>query len=357
MNDIVATQSQLPAHLQGVVGQEVFEEFSGGVQSGFPVISYRGKVWRVRKSGEEVMHVDVDGNALPTIEVVLLKSNERPSKTCYDSGYTEGDQAKPACWSSDGIRPDSGVPVKKSAMCGPCPANVWGSKMTDQGKPSRQCQDVRRCAVAFLHQLEEVTSGARAAEDVDILLLRVPPASLNPLKDYAETVLKPKGIPPYVLSTKIGFDADVAYPRFTFKGSRFLNEQEFAVSSALRSSDEAKRVLNESQEHVEEGTTGGPSEATGAGQPTVEATTPAPAPALTPKTKAKPVPVAEDEPPRAADIEAAAAQAEEVDDIAAAPPPSSTSTADPNPAPAPAAPATQPPQTADFEDMLDSILG
>jgi hypothetical protein len=91
VNDIVATNAQLPAHLQGVVGKEVFEEFAGGVQSGFPVISYRGKVWRVRKSGEEQMHVDTDGNALPTIEIVLLKSNERPSKTCYDSGYTEGE--------------------------------------------------------------------------------------------------------------------------------------------------------------------------------------------------------------------------------------------------------------------------
>jgi len=353
VNDIVAAQAQLPAHLQGVVGQEVFDEWAGGVQSGFPVISYRGKVWRVRKSGDEEMHVDNEGNALPTIEVVLLKSNERPSKTCYDSGYTEGDQAKPACWSSDGIRPDSGVPVKKSPLCAPCPMNVWGSKTTEQGKPSRQCQDVRRCAVAFVYQLEEVAAGTRKIEDVDILLLRVPPASLNPLKDYAETVLKPKGIPPYVLSTKIGFDADVAYPRFTFKGARFLNEQEFEAASALRSGDEAKRVLNESQEHVEEGTTEGAGQVAGAAQP--QQTPPPSAPA--PASKAKPVPVTEDEPPRAADIEAAAAQAEEVDDIAAAPPPSSPPAADSSKAPAPAAPATQPAPAADFEDMLDSILG
>ena len=353
MNDIVTAQAQLPAHLQGVVGQEVFDEFAGGVQSGFPVISYRGKVWRVRKSGEEQMHVDADGNALPTIEVVLLKSNERPSKTCYDSGYTEGDNAKPACWSSDGVKPDSGVPVKKSPLCAPCPANVWGSKMTEQGKPSRQCQDVRRCAVAFVHQLEEVAAGTRAVEDVDVLLLRVPPASLNPLKDYAETVLKPKGIPPYVLSTKIGFDADVAYPRFTFKGARFLNEQEFEAASALRSGDEAKRVLNESQEHVEVGTTGGPSQAAEAGQPTAEATAPAPTPAS--PAKAKPVPVTEDEPVRAVDVEAAAAQAEEVDDIAPAPPSSPPVAA--TPATTPATPAPQPAPSADFEDMLDSILG
>jgi hypothetical protein len=354
MNDVVTAQSQLPAHLQGVVGTEVFDEFAGGVQSGFPVISYRGKVWRVRKGGEEQMHVDADNNALPTIEVILLRSNERPSKTHYDSGYTEGDQAKPRCWSSDGIKPDSGVPMPVSAMCAPCPMNVWGSKTTEQGKPSRACQDVRRCAVAMLYQLEEVAAGTRAQDDVDILLLRVPPASLNPLKDYAETVLKPKGIPPYVLSTKIGFNAEVAYPQFTFKGSRFLNEVEFEVASALRTSDEAKRVLNESLELDGAGTTEGQDQVAGAGQPQADVAPSAPAPAAKPAKKAakpKPQPVAEDEPPRAADIEAAAAQAETVDDIAAAPPPS------PEPVTA-APPAVKPaPAGADFEDMLDSILG
>ncbi len=340
MNDVVNVNAQLPAHLQGVVGKEVFDEFAGGVQSGFPVISYRGKVWRVRKSGEEKANVDVDGNALPTIEVVLLKSNERPSKTYYESGYTEGDQAKPHCWSSDGVRPDSSVPTKVSALCAACPMNVWGSKTTEQGKPSRACQDVRRVAVCFVQQLAEVSDLTREVSEVDVMLLRVPPASLNPLKDYAETVLKPKGIPPFVLATKIGFDADAPYPRFTFKGSRFLNEAEFEAASALRNSDESKRVLNESLEHVEEGSTGEPDQAATAGQPAQKSSTPAPS-ATSTKAKAKPKPVAVEEtpePPRAADAEAAAAKAEVVEDIAEAPP-------------------TSPKTDKVFEDMLDSILG
>ena len=89
MNDIVTAQAQLPAHLQGVVTQEVFDELAGGVQSGFPVISYKGKVWRVRKGGEEQVHVDPQtGEALGSIDLVMLRSNERPSKTYYKGAYT-----------------------------------------------------------------------------------------------------------------------------------------------------------------------------------------------------------------------------------------------------------------------------
>lgn len=338
-NDVVAAQAQLPAHLQGVVGKEVFDEFSGGVASGFPVISYRGKVWRVKIGGEEQKHCDEDGNALPTIEVVMLKSNPLPSKTFYDTGYTEGDQGKPRCWSSDGVRPDSTVPAPISALCASCPNHVWGSKTTEQGNPTRACQDVRRVAVAFSYQLEEVAEGKREQEDIDVLLLRVPPASLNPLKEYAEGVLKPKGIPPYVLVTRIGFDAEVAYPKLTFKGSRFLNEQEFHVASQLRESAEASRVLNESEHSTvteEEGITASGSQAAPTGQSAAEATQAAPSKS----SKAKAKPVSEDEPPRAAEVEAAAAQAEVVDD-----------------APTASSPPKKAPANEDFEAMLDDILG
>ena len=108
----------------------------------------------------------------------------------------------------------------------------------------------------------------------------------------------------------------------------------------MRNSDESKRVLNESLEHVEEGSTGEPDQAATAGQPAQKSSTPAPS-ATSTKAKAKPKPVAVEEtpePPRAADAEAAAAKAEVVEDIAEAPP-------------------TSPKTDKVFEDMLDSILG
>lgn len=253
--NVAVAKSNLPAHLQGKISPQVSKEFSGGVTAGFPVISYRGKVWRVKKSGEEQVYLSEDGDAVQSIEVVLIKSNERLSKTYYKGKYSEGDQEKPQCWSSDGVRPDNDVPNKVNAMCDSCPMNAWGSKITDEGKKAKACQDVRRCAVIFSHELEDVVAGEKALDDADVMLLRIPPATLSPLKDYAERILAPKGATPYMLITKISFDTDASFPKLLFKGARWLSEDEFGAVEELRDSEAVKRILSTSAEHAAGGTT------------------------------------------------------------------------------------------------------
>ena len=361
--------AQLPAHLQGQVGQAEFDEFAGGVTSGFPMITYRGRVWRTKKGGIEDIYLNAQQEAVQSIEVVFLKSNPVPSKVHYEDKYTEGDSGPPRCWSASGIKPDANVTDPIHPVCSTCPNNVWGSKVTEAGKPARACSDVRRTAVAFAWQLAEVQAGTRSPTDVDVFLLRVPPASLNPLKDYAEMILKPKGIAPYMLVTKVGFDNAVSYPKLTFQAFRFLGDQEFAVASTLRGGAETGRILQESTEMVTPddaaGTTAGLGDVPAAPLATAaaaEAPTPAPA-ASPPKKAAKPTPVEEEEmfsdmlqdiapappPARAADVETAA---EAVVDVAPAPPPP--------PAPketAPVAPAASPAVDAEVDAMLDAILG
>lgn len=363
-----AVVAGLPAHLQQHVTKEAFEEFAGGVTSGFPIISYRGRTWRIRKGGEELAYLNDEGEAIQSIEVVLLRSNPLPSKVFYEDKFSEGDQSPPRCWSANGIKPDLGVNDPISPTCAACPNNVWGSKITENDKKTRACSDVRRCAVSFKHQLEEVETGARAVEDVDVLLLRIPPATLNPLKDYVEKILKPKGVPPYVLITKIGFDVEVAYPKLTFKGLRFLTAVEVETAVALRDGENAKRILNESLENNDAtGTTEGTSDVSeGAATPAAEATAKAPvaSPKLQPVEEelfSEPVEDIAPAPPRAAAVEADAEQAVEAKPDEIAPPPEPTKkkaakVAAPAPKPvevtqdAPAATDT------DFDAMLSSIL-
>lgn len=251
--EVAVTQTNLPAHLQQAGPVE--KEFSGGVQSGFPVVSYRGKVWRVKQGGEEQVYTDTEGNAIQTIEAILVKSNESLSKTYYKGKYSEGDSGKPECWSSDGVKPDKDVPAAVNALCAACPMNQWGSRVTDEGKKMKACQDVRRVAIMFGHELEAIVSGQKQVSEADAMLLRIPPATLNPLKDYAERVLAPKGASPFMLVTKIGFEIEASYPKLTFVGARWLSEAEFGVISELRDSDVVKRIINTSAEHVTEGTT------------------------------------------------------------------------------------------------------
>ncbi len=366
----------LPAHLQNIVTPEAFDEFAGGVTSAFPVISYRGRTWRIRKGGEEQIYLNEQQEAIQSIEVVMLKSNPVPSKVHYDDKYSEGDQSPPRCWSANGVKPDDGVTNPISPTCGPCPKNVWGSKITDDGKKTRACSDVRRVAVAFMHQLEEFAAGTREKDDIDVLLLRIPPATLNPLKDYAEKVLKPKGVPPYVLITKIGFDTDVSYPKLTFKGLRFLSEVEVGVALELREGEDTRRILNEALENVlppddGEGTTTSPVEVSGAPAQAPEeakAKAPSPSPKLQPVEEelfSVPVEDIAPVPTRAAAVEADAENVIEAapDEIAAPPAaaPVPLPTAPAVPAveiaepPPPAAPAAEP-SDGDFDKMLSSIL-
>jgi len=248
--DLVAKATSLPAHLQAAASaKEAAKEFSGGVQSGFPVLGYRGKTWRVKQGGEEQVWTDDEGDAVQSIHLVLIRSNENLSKTYYKGKYKEGDNSKPDCWSASGISPDPNVPKPVSSKCQGCPMNVWGSRVSDEGKKQKACQDVRRMAVIMEHELESVAAGEKDTDDADVFLLRVPGGSLNPLKDYVEKKLLPKGgLLPYMLVTRVGFDTDAAFPKFAFKGARFLDEDEFSTVEELRDSDIVKRIINEAAE-------------------------------------------------------------------------------------------------------------
>ena len=249
--DIVLKQNTLPAHLQAAASaKELAKEFSGNVQSGFPVLKYRGKTWRVTKGGEEQVYTNEEGDAIQNVKLVLIKSNESLSKTYYKNGYEEGSQDKPDCWSAGGVSPDPNVPKPVASKCQGCPMNAWGSRTNKEtGKKQKACQDVRRMAVIMEHELEAVAEGEKDFEDAEVMLLRVPGGSLNPLKDYVEQKLLPKGgLLPFMLVTRVGFEVDAAYPKFTFKAARFLDEDEFGTVVEFRDSAIVKRILDESAE-------------------------------------------------------------------------------------------------------------
>lgn len=356
--------SKLPAAIRKllqVAKPEDVNELSGGVTSGFPVISIKGKVWRIRKGGEEVMHLDDQNNAMPTIDVVIVQSNPMPSKIFYDKKFEEGTNESPRCFSNDGLKPDASVANPISPICANCSNNVWGSRITDSGKKSRACSDARRMGVVFINELNE------QGVDCPKYLLRVPPASLNPLKDFAEKTLAPKGIPFYAIVTRIGFDPTAAHPQMTFKAARFLSEAEAEAVIALRGSQDIMRILAEAQDFPAGGTAdpAEPSPASSAHAPAVQ--TPATTPPAAKATK-KPVlrPASEEEagadtipeaapPAAAAPPPAAAKPPKAAKPKPAAPPPVVAATEDEDEIPAAGAPAAKP-AAEEFDNLLDSIL-
>ena len=214
---VVAITGAMPAIFQG---QKAGGDLTTGVVEGFPTISYRGKVWRIRKGGEETNYVDDKGDAVQSLEFVLAKANASLAKVYYSAAFEEGSTGKPDCWSADGTKPDANVLSPVSATCAACPNNVWGSRISDTGKKGKLCADRRRLAVVGPADL------AKRGIDCDKFLLHIPAGSLKGLAEYEKKVLTPKGIPYFAVVTRIGFDTTQAHPLLTFKATRFLTEQE-----------------------------------------------------------------------------------------------------------------------------------
>jgi hypothetical protein len=230
MANIVPFDSKtLPAYLSAA-NPNVNDELGGG-GGGFKVMGFKGKVFAV-KDGGTATPVMKDGAPAPYIDVVVVKVwplGKDNAKVYYAQKYTEGSDAKPDCYSNDGIGPDPSVEKPQAKKCSVCPKNEWGSKVTEDGKKVKACTDSRRLAVAAPDKLDEP------------ILLRVPPASLKPLAEYGGALAK-AGAPYNAVITKIGFER-VAAPQLTFKFIEFLEEDQYAQVQKVIADDVVASIL------------------------------------------------------------------------------------------------------------------
>jgi hypothetical protein len=223
----------VPAHITQLFGGVSHQDLTAGAEAAFPMLSLKGKVWRVAHGGEQRV-LQRDGEPLPSIDVVLVTANRNLSKLYYAKAYAEGDDDAPDCSSANGVTPDAGVPAPQSATCATCQHNVWGSKITEQGKKTKACSDMRRVALIPERDMECKPWGAP-------LLLRVPPGSFQNLTEYARTALGGKEYCAVV--TRIGFDMMAAYPKLTFKPLRWVTEAEAEIIARWREHDIVKRII------------------------------------------------------------------------------------------------------------------
>jgi len=221
----------------------VENDLSAGITGGFPVVGYKGKTWSIRKRGEEELLMRPDGDGpRGSIDVVILSSAKVLSKTWYESGYVEGNSAPPDCWSGNGQVPSPQSPKIQSATCGTCPRNIWGGRITENGKRAKECADAKRMAVVFYDEIGE--------EGLEPALLRVPAASLADLMSYGNEVAK-LGHHYFSVVTKISFDPEEAYPKFKFMATRPLNDAEGAAILEVRKDDSSvERILDETGDTV-----------------------------------------------------------------------------------------------------------
>jgi len=219
----------LPAHLRGLELDATTKALMGGGTG--KRISIRGGVFRMIVGGKEVAQNDDRA-----MNVVLVRSAEKTSRSYYAGTYVEGQNAAPACYSNDGVTPAADSKNKQSPNCANCPQNIKGSGQGD----SRACRFSHRLAVVLENNLEG-----------DVYQLTLPAQSIfgtgdngkMPLQQYAK-FLGGHGIPVTAVVTEMRFDTASATPKLTFKAVRPLTVQEMASAKAQGESADALNAVS-----------------------------------------------------------------------------------------------------------------
>lgn len=225
------------------VNASMDNDLSAGVQTGFGIVGYKGKVWSIRYRGEDTKLMRPDGDGpRGSVEVVMLKASAAVSKIWYKDGYVEGSTAAPDCFSTNGLIPDMQSKARQANTCAACPMNAWGSRVTPAGKAGKACSDSKRVAVVPLGDIANEVYGGP-------MLLRVPAASLNDLAQFGNK-LQGLGYPYYAVGVRISFDNAEAYPKFQFSAIRPLTDAEAEIVVQMQADPGVGRVLAEGSEHA-----------------------------------------------------------------------------------------------------------
>lgn len=208
------------------------ERLGSAPTGGFPVISIKGKVFTKTQGDtrELITKPDGDGEPAASIEVVIVGRNPHRSKVFYATGYTEGSDAKPTCYSNNGLTPEADAESPQAKKCATCAHNQWGSRVTDNGAKGKACADSQRLAIAPIGMIN------------DPMLIRVPAASLKALDQYGESLVK-RNVPYQLVATKIGFDYTVAHPALTFKPIGLVDEATAQQIAEVSKSDIIQQII------------------------------------------------------------------------------------------------------------------
>lgn len=235
-NDLIPFDDDEVPAVAGELFGDSNDDLSGGVNLGYPVISYRGKTWAINEGDVRTpvtRTIDDEEVPSPYIEVVIVKANPNLSKVYYEDGYEEGSNAKPTCYSHDGKAPAADAANPQAEACLACPHNAWGSRITDNGSKGKACADSRRLCVVPSGQLDRP------------MLLRVPAGSLKDLVAYGD-MLKRRKTPYQAVVTRISFDVDAAHPKFVFKAKAWLGPESQKQIAELMRQDIVQQVVGTS---------------------------------------------------------------------------------------------------------------
>jgi len=230
-------QSQLVQH--SIVDPRAL---AAGIKASFAVMTFKGKTWGLRYRGktQQLLARDANGailGAIPTVDVIIVKSATAISKTFYLDKYKEGDFRQPDCWSTNGIRPDPAAPKRQNETCRGCKWDAFGSRQMDDGRNAKACADSKRLAIVPADDIRNEGFGGP-------MLLKLPPSSFAGLSEL-ENQLHMQGYNYFALRMRLSFDPQAAFPKLIFTPVGVLDDYQMQEVLNWQTHEIVDRILSE----------------------------------------------------------------------------------------------------------------
>lgn len=216
---------------------------AAGIRPSFASVTFKGKTWGIRYRGvtHQLLARDPQTGAvlgaIPTIDVVILKSATAISKAFYLEKYKEGDFNQPDCWSTNGQMPDPAASKKQNETCRGCRWDAFGSRTMDDGRKGKACSDNKRVAVVPAADLKNEMYGGP-------MLLKLPPSAFNELSELQAQLLH-QGYHYFAVIMRLSFDYQAAFPKIQFTPIGVLNDHQMTEVIALQDDPTVERILSE----------------------------------------------------------------------------------------------------------------
>jgi hypothetical protein len=204
----------------------------------YPVLSIKGKVFTLIKGNDKkvLTRADDPEAALQFVNLSVVRANVK-SRVFFAKAYVEGSEgveARPDCYSVDGIVPAADAQDRQAPKCAICPHAVWGSRANMEGKGTA-CSVNTRAAV-----LDPDT--VQPGEKLEPYLLRIPAGSRTNFSDVVKAA-EQRNIPYNALVLKVGFDNEAPAPKLTFKLVGLLSDSVYAAVEAAYSDQTVEDML------------------------------------------------------------------------------------------------------------------
>ena len=185
---------------------------SGG---GVPYLSIKGsRFTAVDALGEQRPLGAMDQRGM-YLDVIVVDLNPAVSKSYYAEAFDPSatDYKPPTCFSDNGIGPSDKVPAPPATTCAACPMNVWGSKVSDNGKEVKLCSDAKKVAVLL-------------ADGTTIpFRLNIPAASLKAWKLHCQAIAA-HSADLTMLVTRLRFDPQASSPIMLFEATGWVSPEQ-----------------------------------------------------------------------------------------------------------------------------------